>query len=76
MFKLLDNLFKGNTRFYLDKTDFQNYAILLAISKSDSTWAGKASSIIIRANAKEPMDLDLEAERLYMEVMLDAISIK
>ena len=69
MTNLLRHLFNGSTRFFLDKTDFTNYAILYAIANNDNEWKAKANSILVRASLREPMDLDLEAERLYMEIM-------
>ncbi len=69
MNKLLENLFSGNTRFFLDRTDFTNYAILTVLANSEHEWQDKAKSILVRASLREPMNLDVEADKLFMEIM-------
>lgn len=73
MTKLLDYLFSGSTRFFLEKTAFSNYAILFQIANGNSEWKDKANSILVRANLKEPMNLDAEADKLYMEIIYAVI---
>lgn len=70
---LLHNLYYGeSSEFLLKRTAFSNYLIVYSISRDgncEEVWKSKAESLIARAVAKEPMDFDIEAEKLFMEIL-------
>lgn len=73
MYDLLRSLLSQDAKsFFKDKSDFTTYEIISALSKLQEPHeilASKAESLLIRAQAREPMNFDLEAEYLFMEAM-------
>ena len=63
-------LLSGDVRFFMEPEEKQ-YARVLAIAKDDEfgLYQHKAKALIARAQRKEPMNFDLEARKLYMEVV-------
>ena len=63
-------LLNQDSDFLVYKNNYQTYAIVLALSKTDHLISQKAQSLLKRASLKEPMNFDLEAEHLFMEVLI------
>lgn len=70
MNELINMLLNQDSDFLVYKNNYQTYAIVLALSKTDHTISQKAQSLLKRASLKEPMNFDLEAEHMFMEVLI------
>lgn len=72
---IIDSLVDGNISYFVKHhNEFSDYAIIYALSKlntcndSMEVIVEKAQSLINRANAKVPMNFELEANAIYMLV--------
>ena len=72
---IIDSLVEGNISYFVKHhNEFSDYAIVYALAKlntqSDAleVVCEKAQSLINRANAKVPMNFELEAHAIYMLV--------
>lgn len=71
MDELMVYLYAGNATFFTKIEDFSTYQIVSAIAQSDLEEARFARALIKRAQRKEPMDFDLEANLLFMSIMVE-----
>lgn len=71
MDELMVYLYAGNATFFTKMEDFSTYQIVSAIAQSDLEEARFARALIKRAQRKEPMDFDLEANLLFMSIMVE-----
>lgn len=70
MYKAIEALLNGDiVEFYTLRQAFSNYSILYSLANTTNDYKDEAQSLITRANAKEPMDFDLEAERLFLKIL-------
>lgn len=71
MDELMVYLYAGNATFFTKMEDFSTYQIVSAIAQSDLEEARFARALIKRAQRKEPMDFDLEANLLFMSIVVE-----
>lgn len=71
MDELMVYLYAGNATFFTKMEDFSTYQIVSAIAQSNLEEARFARALIKRAQRKEPMDFDLEANLLFMSIMVE-----
>lgn len=71
MDELMTYLYAGNATFFVKMDEFSTYQIVNAIAQSNLEEARFARALIKRAQRKEPMNFDMEANLLFMSIMVE-----